>query len=67
MEPFTRRDFNTFIQNLSDNPLSPQGTAAAKLEQLAADIRVLADFVTKQQATEAQNEETRQQSAESLH
>lgn len=50
MEPLTRRDLENFIRSLSDNPLSPPGSGWAKLEQLAADVRVVADYVKSQQA-----------------
>lgn len=45
MEPLTRRDLENFIRSLSENPLSPAGTGWAKIEQLAADVRILADYV----------------------
>ncbi len=50
MEPLTRRDLENFIRSLSENPLSPAGTGWAKIEQLAADVRVLADYVKSQQS-----------------
>ncbi|HWQ62356.1 MAG TPA: YetF domain-containing protein [Negativicutes bacterium] len=43
MEPLTRRDLENFIRSLSENPFSPAGTGWAKIEQLAADVRVLAE------------------------
>jgi Predicted membrane protein len=45
MEPLTRRDLDNFIRSLADNPLSPSGAGWAKLEQLAADVRILAEQV----------------------
>lgn len=45
LEPLTRRDLENFIRSLSDNPLSPAGTGWAKIEQLAADVRILAEHV----------------------
>lgn len=48
MEPLTRRDLKNFITSLSENPLSPQGTGWAKLDQLAADVRVLAEYIKNQ-------------------
>lgn len=53
MEPITRRDLDNFFQKLSENPLSPAGASLAKLEQLAADVRVLAEYVREQQASQA--------------
>jgi uncharacterized membrane protein YcaP (DUF421 family) len=50
-EPFTKRDLQNLLQGLADNPLSPEGEKAAKLDQLMADVRVLADYVKKQQDT----------------
>lgn len=54
--PFSRRDMENFITSLSDNPLSPAGISMAKLEQLAADVRVLAEYVKQQQAPAAKAE-----------
>jgi uncharacterized membrane protein YcaP (DUF421 family) len=48
MEPLTRRDLENFIRSLSENPLSPAGTGWAKIEQLAADVRILAEYVKSQ-------------------
>ncbi len=48
IEPLTRRDLKNFINSLSDNPLSPQGAGWAKLDQLAADVRVLAEYIKNQ-------------------
>ncbi|MDT8900979.1 DUF421 domain-containing protein [Anaeroselena agilis] len=45
LEPLTRRDLDNFIRSLSENPLSPAGTGWAKIEQLTADVRVLAEYV----------------------
>lgn len=45
MEPLTRRDLENYIRSLSENPLSPAGTGWAKIEQLAADVRILAEYV----------------------
>ena len=50
MEPLTKRDLDNFVRSLTDNPLSPAGSGWAKLEQLAADVRVVAEYVKSQQA-----------------
>lgn len=47
-EPLTRLDLKNFITSLSENPLSPQGAGWAKLDQLAADVRVLTDYIKNQ-------------------
>lgn len=52
LEPLTRRDLENFFCSLADNPLSPAGAGAAKLEQLAADVRLVADHLRKQQLQE---------------
>lgn len=57
MEPLTRRDLENFIRSLSENPLSPAGTGWAKIEQLAADVRVLAEYV-KSRPPAAPSQET---------
>jgi uncharacterized membrane protein YcaP (DUF421 family) len=48
LEPLTRRDLENFIRGLSENPLSPAGAGWAKIEQLAADMRLLAEYVKNQ-------------------
>jgi uncharacterized membrane protein YcaP (DUF421 family) len=48
--PVTRRDLDNYIRGLSENPLSPAGAGWAKLQQLAADVRVVADYVRSQEA-----------------
>lgn len=50
MEPVTRRDLENLVRSVTDNPLSPAGAGWAKLEQLAADVRVVAEYVKGQQA-----------------
>lgn len=50
MEPLTRRDLENFISSLSENPLSPAGSGWAKIEQLAADVRTLAEQVKNRPA-----------------
>lgn len=66
MEPFTKRDFNNFIHSVADNPLSPQGTAMVRLEQMAEDIKVLADFVRTYQMNAAPAK-TENEPTESVH
>jgi uncharacterized membrane protein YcaP (DUF421 family) len=48
MEPLTKRDLKNFITSLSENPLSPQGTGWAKLDQLATDVRELTEYIKNQ-------------------
>lgn len=63
LEPLTRRDLENFIRGLSENPLSPAGTGWAKIEQLAADVRFLADYVKNQPPAQPSGEKS---SAEQL-
>lgn len=67
-EPITRRDFETFLQNMHDNPLSPVGQHWAKMEQMMDDIHVLAESVRQQQKADA-NEfiETNQMQTKEVH
>lgn len=61
MEPLTRRDLENFILSLSENPFSPAGTGWAKIEQLAADVRVLAEQAKTRQASAPQDETAAEQ------
>jgi len=56
-EPLTRRDFEKYLQDIYDNPLSPIGKQAAKFEQFLGDVHMLAENLRKQQETLAQNKE----------
>lgn len=49
-EPLTVQDLEEYITTMYTNPLSPLGKQLVQLEQLMADVRVLADAVNKQQA-----------------
>lgn len=44
-EPLTKEDLNNFFQNIYDNPLSPAGGQLAKLDQLIADVHVIAEHI----------------------
>jgi uncharacterized membrane protein YcaP (DUF421 family) len=66
-EALTLRDFNGFIQSLAENPLSPAGSATAKLEQLAADMALVADYVRQQQGAVGQMPEAPPQATKDLH
>jgi uncharacterized membrane protein YcaP (DUF421 family) len=66
-EALTLRDFNDFIQSLAENPLSPAGAATAKLEQLAADAALVADYVRQQQASVGRMSEAPPQATKDLH
>jgi uncharacterized membrane protein YcaP (DUF421 family) len=66
-EALTRRDFKDFIQNLAENPLSPAGAATAKLEQLLADMQLVAEYVRQQQATAGQMLETQPEAKQDFH
>jgi len=66
-EPLTRQDFNDFIQSLAENPLSPAGTTTAKMEQLVADMQLVAEFVRQQQAAHGQKQEALPDAAKDLH
>jgi len=48
-EPLTRRDFEKYLQDIYDNPLSPIGKQAAKIEQLMKDVNIVAEHLRKQQ------------------
>ena len=65
MEPLTRKDLDNFINNLADNPLSQSGEIYTKLEQLSADIKILAEYV-KQHSGDF-NTEIRRSAPESIH
>lgn len=56
-EPLTRRDFEKYLRDIYDNPLSPIGKQAAKFEQFLEDVHMLAENLRKQQETLAQNKE----------
>lgn len=67
LEPLTRRDLETFFTDLAANPLSPAGAGFARLEQLAADVRTLTEYVQTQQANSRKEEENPDAKANSLH
>lgn len=48
-EPLTRRDFEKYLQDIYDNPLSPIGKQAAKFEQFMEDVNIVAEHLRKQQ------------------
>jgi len=67
MEPLTRRDFNQFIQSMTENPLSPSGMTANKLEQLFADMQLVVEYVKQHQAGAGLTPKEEQGAAEKLH
>lgn len=67
VEPLTKRDLKNFITSLSDNPLSPQGAGWAKLDQLAVDVRAIAEYVSSQPKAAAGDGQPARQPAEDLH
>lgn len=56
-EPLTRRDFEKYIQDIYDNPLSPLGKQAAKFEQFMKDVNILAENFRKGQEPAAETQE----------
>ena len=56
IEPLTRKDLISFIDSLSDNPLSPAGTFVSKLEQLLNEVQILTQNMKEQQASLSQQE-----------
>lgn len=48
-EPLTKQEFENYLKNLYDNPLSPTGEKWAKLEKLMEDIQYLTIYLKKQQ------------------
>jgi uncharacterized membrane protein YcaP (DUF421 family) len=67
VEPLTKKDLTSFINSLSENPLSPAGTFASRVEQLMLDVRVLAQHIKDQQAVPTQKEPAAQDSTKRLH
>lgn len=56
-EPLTRRDFEKYLQDIYDNPLSPLGKQAAKFDQFMKDVNILAENFRKGQEPAAENKE----------
>lgn len=67
MEPLTRRDFNQFIRSMTENPLSPSGMTAARMEQLFTDVKLMAEYVNKQQAGAGLPPKEEQGAADKIH
>ncbi len=67
LDPLTKRDLDNFFEKLSGNPLSPAGAGWAKLEQLAADVQVLAEYVREQQLSRAPVQPTELQNTNGVH
>ena len=57
-EPLTKNEFENYIKNLYDNPLSLAGEKWAKLETLMDDIQFLAAHLRKQQEINSIKEHT---------
>lgn len=55
-EPLTKNEFENYIKNLYDNPLSQAGEKWAKFETLMDDIQFLAAHIRKQQEINPINE-----------
>ena len=47
MEPLTRRDFENYIKNIYDNPLSPLGQKWAQFERFMDDVHFLVEEIRK--------------------
>lgn len=54
-EPLTRRDFEKYLQDIYDNPLSPLGKQAAKFDQFMKDVNILAESFRRRQESAAEN------------
>jgi uncharacterized membrane protein YcaP (DUF421 family) len=67
VEPLRKRDLEHWVESLAENPLSPEGGSWSKLEQLAADVQVLADYVRAQQTAARRQEGTVPQTGKNLH
>lgn len=52
IEPLTKRDFEEYIRNVYDNPLSPLGEKWVQLEQLAQNVRYLTEYVRQKEQME---------------
>lgn len=48
-EPLTKRDFEQYLKDIYDNPLSLAGEKWTKFEQYMDDVRYLAEYIKKQQ------------------
>jgi uncharacterized membrane protein YcaP (DUF421 family) len=57
-EPLTKNEFENYIKNLYDNPLSLAGEKWAKFETLMDDIQFLAAHLRQQQEINSINEHT---------
>ena len=66
VEPLTRRDMDNFIKSFTDNPLSPSGEVYLKLEQLSADIKIVAEYI-KQHSHNYPDNEIRRSAPENIH
>ena len=47
-EPISKEDLNNLFQNIYDNPLSSAGGQLAKLDQLMADVHVIAEHIKQE-------------------
>lgn len=54
-EPLTRRDFETYVKSIYDNPLSPIGQKWIKMERFMDDVHFLVEQTRNQQPTAAKS------------
>ena len=49
MEPITKRDLDTYLQNIADNPLSPLGKRWSNIETYMAEVHELVEQLKSQE------------------
>ncbi|EGO62393.1 DUF421 domain-containing protein [Acetonema longum] len=52
IEPLTKREFDEYLRNIYDNPLSPLGEKWVQMEQLAQDVRYLTEYIRRKEQIE---------------
>jgi hypothetical protein len=66
-EPLTKREFENYIKNIYDNPLSLSGEKLVKFERFMDDVQYLAAHLREQQSFETTNEQMKFPKENQIH
>lgn len=66
-DPLTKKEFELYIKNIYDNPLSLAGEKWTKIEQLMDNVQFLTDHIRGQQAVKNRLEENSVNAEKELH